>query len=462
MRYIKHILILVLVLKSSIGFSQTTESENQEITRILFVFDGSKSMFGRWQSGQKIEVAQRLMAKMLDSLQSLESKNFQIALRVYGHQKPVPPQDCNDTKLEVPFGDNNIPRIKRVIKGIRPKGTTPIARSLLRSANDFTPCDNCRNIIILITDGVEACDEDPCAASRYLQTRGIALKPFIIGIGLDPNFKNTFECVGTFFDANDEKTFKKVLGIVISQALNNTTAQISLLDANKNPTETNIPLTLYNRTSGLVNKHIVHTLNTYGNPDTIFLDPLVTYDITVHSLPEVHLDSVRIAASAHNTIGIDVPRGALFLKISDKGRIKYSNLGAVVRKKGENEIVHIQNFNETQKYLKGNYSLEILTLPRLHQDIKILASETTTLNIPPPGVLNINSTLKGHGSILMLRNGKWEWLIDLNSDTKRQAITMQPGNYKVVFRTSISQNTEYSITKKFTITSGTSTIVKLN
>src|SRR5690606_12091970 len=129
-------------------------------------------------------------------------------------------------------------------------GTTPIAQSLDRAATDFPPCENCRNVIILITDGIEACDGDPCAVSRQLQKKGIILKPFVIGIGLDESFKKSFECVGTYFDATNEETFQKVLGIVISQALQNTTAQVNLLDINNKPSETDVPITFYDRASG--------------------------------------------------------------------------------------------------------------------------------------------------------------------------------------------------------------------
>jgi Ca-activated chloride channel family protein len=444
------------------SWSQTTKKENLEITRILFVFDGSQSMYARWESGRKIEVAQRLLTRMLDSLQSLRSESFQIALRVYGHQKPVPPQDCNDTRLEVPFGYNNFGRIKKVIRRIKPKGTTPIARSLLRSATDFTACENCRNIIILITDGVESCDEDPCAASRHLQKNGITLKPFVIGVGLDLEFKQSFECVGTYFDAANEKTFKEVLGVVISQALNNTSAQINLLDINQNPSETDVPITFYNRVSKKVNKQFIHTLNNYGNPDTIYMDPLVNYDIVVHSLPEVRIDSIKIAPGAHNTVGIDLPRGDLELKVRAQGRTAYKKLHAIIRQDGENKILHVQDFNTTQKYLRGPYDLEILSLPRYRQKIQIEAGKTTTINIPPPGVVNFTSTANGYGSILKKEKNEWKWIIDLSSAQSRQSFNMQPGNYKVVFRSKTSKDTEYSVTKNFTINSGTTTIVKLN
>ncbi|MGB0176323.1 MAG: vWA domain-containing protein, partial [Owenweeksia sp.] len=377
-------IILVLLLSWSGGIFAQNEQEDEVLTRILFVFDGSQSMYARWESGRKIDIAQELMIKMLDSLESLDSKSFQLALRVYGHQKPVPPQDCNDTRLEVPFGNRNFGKIKKVIRSITPKGTTPIARSLQRSAHDFTECENCRNIIILITDGVESCDEDPCAASRLLQKRGIALKPFVIGIGLDKDFRQTFDCVGTYYDAANEETFAKVLGVVISQALDNTSAQINLLDGNNFPTETNVAITFYNRTSGAVAKQIVHTINQLGNPDTIHLDPLVVYDMTVHSLPEAHKDSIRIAPGTHNIVGLNLPRGSLDLKMSNT-RGGYKNLQCVVRQNGKAEILHVQDFNTVQKYRAGNYDLEILTLPRyVQKGVSIDAGKTTSIAIPPP------------------------------------------------------------------------------
>ncbi len=451
----------LFILFGSTLFAQS-KKEEENLTRILFVFDGSQSMYGRWESGAKIDVAQKLMTQMLDSLQSLDSKSFQLALRVYGHQKPVPPQDCNDTRLEVPFKFNNIPSIKKVIREINPKGTTPIARSLLRASSDFPPCPSCRNIIILITDGVEACDEDPCAASMLLQKQGIALKPFVIGIGLDKGFMQTFECVGTYFDAADEKTFQNVLGIVISQALDNTSAQINLLDHNDLPSETDVPITFYDQVSGQVKKQLVHTLNFKGNPDTIYLDPLVTYRMTVHSVPEVTVEDIHIYAGKHNQLGANLPRGKLELKMGST-RNAYDNLKCIVREHDTKKILHVQDFNTVQAYLAGFYDIEILTLPRYTQEnLNIEAGKTTTIGIPPPGRVNISSTSAGYGSILLEDENEQVWLIDLDNTLSRHSLYLQPGSYRVVFRSKSSRKSEYSVAQTFTITSGTTTIVKLN
>ncbi|MCK4676991.1 MAG: hypothetical protein KAT48_02555, partial [Bacteroidales bacterium] len=123
-------------------FSQVGSNREppQPTTRILFVFDASQSMYGRWQSDIKIKIARELLSNILDSLVNIE--NLEMALRVYGHQKNYPPQDCDDTRLEVGFGANNATKIKHVLNTLTPKGTTPIAYSLQQAEKDFTPCEN--------------------------------------------------------------------------------------------------------------------------------------------------------------------------------------------------------------------------------------------------------------------------------------------------------------------------------
>lgn len=462
MRFLSASILLFLLLSfySPAALLAQKMPADQTLTRLLFVFDASKSMYARWESGQKIDVAKRLLTEMLDSLQSAEGGNFELGLRVYGHQSPVPPQDCNDTRLEVPFGKNNYGQIRKVIRNIKPQGTTPIARSLQRAAYDFGACQNCRNIIILITDGIEACDEDPCAASRLLQKRGIALKPFVIGIGLDQGFRQSFECVGAYYDAAKEKTFKEVLGIVIAQALNNTTVQVNLIDENGFPTETDVALSFKNITSGQVKTQIIHTLNFKGNPDTIYLDPLVPYRMTVHSLPERHLDSFHVSAGRHNIIGLDLPRGTLQLQAGHVGASE--PIKAIVREANKKEILHVQNFGDKTRYLQGFYDLEILTLPRLRlESVEIEGGQTTRIAIPPPGLVNFSGPSPGIGSILWENGNELEWVIDIDPTRSRQTLNLQPGNYRIVFRSSSSQMSLSSLSKNFSVYSGTTTTVKL-
>ncbi|MEC8739218.1 MAG: VWA domain-containing protein, partial [Bacteroidota bacterium] len=212
-------------------------------TRILFLLDASGSMYAKMEESNRINIAKKLLIRLADSLTQLE--NVEIALRVYGHQSMKQKRNCRDTKLEVPFGELNQIQIREKIKGIRPKGTTLIAYSLQEAAYDFPQDKASRNIIILITDGIEECDGDPCAVSLALQKQGVILKPFIIGLGKNAKFRSEFDCVGQFFEAKTEKDFQNVLNIVVSQALNNTTIQVNLLDVYGRPTETDVNMTFY-------------------------------------------------------------------------------------------------------------------------------------------------------------------------------------------------------------------------
>lgn len=428
-------------------------------TRILFVFDASQSMYGRWQSDMKMNIAQRLLGNVLDSLKNQE--NLELALRVYGHQKPYPPQDCDDTNLEVPFGKNNIAKIKHRLSTINPKGTTPIAFALSRAKNDFTACQNCRNIIILITDGVEECGGDPCEVSRMLQKEGIILKPFVIGIGSD--YSESLDCVGTYFPANSERAFTKALNVVISQALNSTTTQVNLLDEAGKPTETNVNMTFYDNFSGKVVYNFIHTLNNKGVPDTLLLDPLIKYDITVHTIPSLQLDSVEINPGQHTIIPFDAGQGFLDLTLGGNWRT-LRNLQAIIRKHGEMETLNVQSFGTMQQYLNGVYDIEVLGLPRQKIDsVLIRQSHTTTIEIPLPGIAVIKRIADGFGSLYVEKNEKLEWIYNLpNEKTKVESLVLQPGKYWVVFRSKWADKSLYTIEETFVIEPGKTIEIKLN
>ena len=92
---------------------------------MLFIFDASQSMYANWEGGNRMDIAKNLLSNMLDSLRGQDK--VEVGLRVYGHQRPVPPQDCRDTRLEVGFGLHKIDQIQARLKTLKPKGTTPIA-----------------------------------------------------------------------------------------------------------------------------------------------------------------------------------------------------------------------------------------------------------------------------------------------------------------------------------------------
>ena len=428
------------------------------LTRILIIFDCSNSMFGIWESDSKFNIARRLVSNMVDSL--AKERNVELALRCYGHQKKYPPQDCDDTKLEVPFGKDNSYFIKNKLNKLAPSGTTPIALSLGACASDF-PDRNARNIILLITDGKEECGGDPCAVAAALQSKGVVLRPFIVGVGqLDVEIKESFNCIGNYYDASSETSFKQVLNIIISQVLNATTCQVNLLDKNGKPTETDVAMTFYDQLTGQIKYNFVHTMNNRGVPDTLRLDHLSTYRIVVHTLPAVEKKDVKLIPGKHTVVPIDVPQGLLKLQAGAGGF--YKDLQCVIRQAGSTATLDVQQFKDMRKLIVGKYDLEILTLPRTKlKDVDISQSYTTTIKIDEPGTVNFQMGQSGIVTILQEEKTGLVWVCNLSETTTQEVLKLQPGKYRAVFRGKGVRETLFTVEKSFTVQPGTSQQVVL-
>jgi Ca-activated chloride channel family protein len=457
------LLSCVLILTSSYSLKAQPNGP-KPLTRIEFVFDASFSMFGQWQNGMKMDMAKKMLTEFLDSIQKVDNPNLELAFRCYGHQYSLRPQrNCQDTKLEVPFGKNNASAIKNRLKSIVPKGTTPIAYTLEQCGGDFPTAStaNVRNIIILITDGIEECDGDPCAVSLALQKKGIVLKPFVIGIGLDQSFLSSFGCIGKFYDASSESNFKNILNIVISQALNSTTVQVNLNDQGGRPTETDVNMTFYDEHSGIIRYNYMHTINNKGVPDTIIIDPIGTYKMVVHTIPPVEKTGIELIPGKHNIIAVDAPQGYINLKMS--GSADYTkNLNCIVRKAGDMQTLHLQAFNTTEKFIVGKYDLEILTLPRIKVNkVDVAQSKTTYIEIPQSGNVTISKPGEGPGSLFVEEKNKMVWVCNLNSNLVQETILLQPGRYRIEYRPKNAKESIYTIERTFKIESGSSTAIKL-
>ena len=404
-----------------------------------------------WDKQTRMAAAKEILSQSIEKLRGVE--DLEIALRVYGHQSLInnEVQDCNDTKLEVPFGKDRIDAIKIKVKGLTGKGATPIARSLEAAAADF-PDTIARNFIILITDGLESCDNDPCVVAKKLREKGVKVTPFVIGLGMDLSYLEKFNCIGTFTDAESKESFKNVLTDIITKALISTSVQINLNTISKTPTETNVSLFLYEAGTKKLKYSFMHTLNRYGNPDTLILDPSLKYDLVVNTLPKLEKKNLSIKQFMHNTIEVDAGQG--FLKFSNAISNEISNLNMRVMLKGQTTTLNAQQLNSTQKYLVGSYDVEIFTLPRTYKTIEISQSKTTIINVIASGTLNYTADKGLIGQIFTDKGDQtFEWVCDLKDGLNKDLWNLQPGSYKVIYREKDQKSSAYTKEKNFKIES---------
>ena len=428
-------------------------------TRILFLLDMSGSMLAKWENSTRTEVAKNLLSKLVDSLQQYQ--NLELALRVYGHLYSRESNNCQDSKLEVPFAEGNEKQIINRLKGITPKGNTPITYSLTQSANDFPADKYARNVIIMITDGLESCGGDPCAASLALQKKHIFLRPFVIGIGADSQFEKQFSCVGSYFNAGDINAFNSILMQVVDIALSNTTVAVELKDERGRAVETNVNLTLLNALTNEPEYNYVHYLDQNGKPDNLNIDALMDYDLVINTVPPTNLSRLEIKPGKHNIFSVQIPQGTLHLR--QDGPTPYGLVQALVRAKGSEQTLLAQPFGSRQKYIAGNYDLEILTLPRIFlNEVNIKPGQTNTITYPTPGILSIPTELQGFGSLYTLSSsGHQTWIYNLPEQNSKINLPLQPGTYRLVYRSKFANGSKFTDVQDFTIRSAVTTTVKL-
>lgn len=461
--YLFSILFLISLLTcfwAKPSFGQTYSQALPQKTRILFLVDGSGSMYGKWENTTRIVAAKRLLTDLVDSLQV--NPDLELALRVYGHQTHRSRQNCRDTKLEVPFQRQNHANIKAKINTIEPKGVTPIAYSLEQAAYDFPQEEGVRNIIIILTDGIESCDGDPCAVSLALQRQQVFLKPFVIGLGLTEEFQDQFACLGQFFEANRIQDFRSALGRAIQMTLAKTTVSVELLDDQGEPRETNVNVTFLNNFTGEPAYEFVHYRDAQGRPDSVEVDAVLSYDLVVNTLPRVVVKNVPIVPGQHNVISVASPQG--FLQVRQPGHTEYSDgVEVIIRKANDPSVLHVMEVPDRSKLLVGTYDLEILTTPKtIRREVRIRQGQQTNLELPAPGLLNLETGAKGISSIYQLnQQGQQRWVCNLAEENTRQTMPLQPGRYKLVYRSANANGSKFTEIREFSIRSGSTVSLKL-
>ncbi|HLP19238.1 MAG TPA: hypothetical protein VK174_03020 [Chitinophagales bacterium] len=439
----------------------TCVSRAQERTRILILVDASLSMKSQWNGGTKWDIAKTAIAEMADSLAVVP--NCELGMRVFGHLYPEPDRNCHDSRLEIKIDTGNVKAIRRKLDEVKPKGITPLVYSIEKSVEDFGKVP-AKNIMIIVTDGEDACNRDPCSISLMLQKNNIILRPFIIGMSLQDKSFNEMQCMGKLFNTNNADEFAATLRTVVLESVAKTSLQVNLNDVGGKPTETDVNMTFYDTESNIPRYNMFHALNQRGLPDTIVVSPMFTYKLQIHTIPPILVNDVVLRKNFHNAINVKAAQG--FLNFTLQGTISKSaaieRIKCLVHKPGDVATLNVQSMNTTEKYLTGTYDLEVLTLPRtLVKGVKIEQSKTTDVLIPSPGILTINKGFEAYGAIFIIEDGRMVKIYELHLKDRQETLALQPGKYRIVYRSKFARTIHTTVDKEFEITAGGSLSLKL-
>lgn len=202
---------LALALSASASVAQPSDHVS------ILILDASGSMWGQLDDGKsKIEVARAVMADFFARRDPQEP----LGVIAYGHRQRG---DCLDIEVVAPPGVYDAANLSGHLAKISPRGMTPISESLRIAAHQI-PRTAERADIILVTDGLETCDADPCAMAAELAAQGVSIRAHVVGFGLTSEQANAIRCVA---DTTGGLLLTPQSGRELSDAL----ARIEQLDA---------------------------------------------------------------------------------------------------------------------------------------------------------------------------------------------------------------------------------------
>lgn len=186
----KNLINLFAIIAASVAvFSASAFAQEAADDRdIYIIYDSSNSMWGALDDGaRKYEAADTALNNFLKT----DFGARELAFRIYGKNVA---DDCSDSELVVPFStaDDAKSAIGDAMSDTRPKGRTPIDRSLRAALSDI---GDRKSDIILITDGVESCDADPCALMEEWRDKDVGIRVHVVGLGLDEMGKAAMTCI---------------------------------------------------------------------------------------------------------------------------------------------------------------------------------------------------------------------------------------------------------------------------
>lgn len=177
--------------------------------KMMLVLDASGSMWGQIQGKTKIEIARETVAALLQDWRPED----ELGLEVYGHRSKG---DCKDIEVMIPVGPLSKETFLTTVNALNPKGMTPISDSVIAAAEALKFTEQ-KSTVILVSDGEETCNRNPCEVARELEARGVEFTAHVVGFDVGkPEHQAQLRCLaentgGKYFTARNAAELKQAL-----------------------------------------------------------------------------------------------------------------------------------------------------------------------------------------------------------------------------------------------------------
>lgn len=180
-----------------------------EAGRVMIVFDGSGSMWAQIEGKTRIEIARETLTEVMATLPD----DLEVGLIAYGHREKG---NCADIETIISPARGTGQSISQAVGRITPRGKTPLSEAVKQAAEALKYTES-KATVILITDGIETCNMDPCALGNELARLGVDFTTHVVGFAMSREEGQQVACLaentgGRYFLASNAGELSTALG----------------------------------------------------------------------------------------------------------------------------------------------------------------------------------------------------------------------------------------------------------
>ena len=278
----------------------------QERQNTILVLDASGSMWGQIDGVNKITIAREVVAEILLDFPVDQNLGFV----TYGHRERG---QCSDIETVVAPAPGTADEIARIVNELNPRGMTPMTDAVIAAAQALRHTEQAATVI-LVSDGIETCNPDPCAAARALEAVGVDFTAHVIGFDVSGEAEALMQmqCIaeetgGRFLTADNARELTEALREVTAAPASATftfTANLGGEEIGDTPvwdqpsTAPDLPLVDGEVTWEIADTGFNKVRTGAANPFTVDL-PFGDYIVTVHSTVQDDFSQIDISLTSH-------------------------------------------------------------------------------------------------------------------------------------------------------------------
>jgi Ca-activated chloride channel family protein len=182
--------------------------------KVMIVLDASGSMWGQIDGKAKIVIAREVIRDLMSGWDPA----VEVGLSAYGHREKG---RCDDIQTLVPVSAGAAGKVADAAQSVQPKGKTPLSNAVRQAAEALRYSEDAATVI-LVSDGKETCEADPCATGKALAESGVDFKAHVIGFDVSEADQVGLRCLaentgGMFLGADDAAGLRTALATTVQE-----------------------------------------------------------------------------------------------------------------------------------------------------------------------------------------------------------------------------------------------------